>query len=713
MHDRRYIWWGVLSGFLGSLVAALILWGSWLLPALGLIMTRVNLITGLVSVIILGILGGVVYALVLGTRTFPLRTSLILGLALGIILWSVGFLLLVPFLLGQGPFPLNPLENWTSFLAFILYGFMVALLYNRWLVQRSPRALKSALAILAIAVLLAPLMLRAALTTDPQDLSLPEGFRAQVLAKGFTYPTSLAVDGEGNIYIGESGYAYGPKTTEARIFVLNSRGHLEEVAGEWNEPINGLHIHEDTLYVSHRGTITALDLKDGEREDLLTDLPSWGDHQNNDLLIGADGALYIGQGTATNAGVVGSDNFLYGWMDTHEEFHDIPSGDFVLTGENYQDMDLRTPAPHDEETTGAFAPFGQEQEEGEVLEGEAISSGTILRLDLETKEVSMYAHGLRNPYGLALDEDGILYASNLGYDDRGVRAVANSPDWIVEVVEGAWYGWPDYAGTLPLSHRDFASARGVNRKPLLADPPPVEEPLLSLPPHTSPMKMDQGSEEFTLAGLFVAVFGDAQPLTGEGEDPLPTGILHIEGNEMNWFARNSDNVRAGRFDEGFKRLIDVKFGPQGRDMYVLDFGVMEFTDLTPNAIPDTGVLWRITSPGAEQRDIEAPLEPQARGFLQPRIEPPSLYREEEVPEEVAPGEDMEITPEEDPLEEEMETVPEEDPLEEELETVPEEEALEERIEEERREDLEEEGAEPPGEEEEETSQGGWEQESRG
>ncbi|MCK8824867.1 PQQ-dependent sugar dehydrogenase [Fuchsiella alkaliacetigena] len=646
---KENIFWGMLTGAVGGLAAAFVLWGSWLLPGLGLILTRVDLINGLASMLILGVLGGVIYALIIGSRELTLSTSLLSGVALGVALWVGGVLIAIPLLLGLDPAITSPLDHWTPLVALILHGLIVALIYNRWRLSHSRRAMGTALIILALAAGLTPLMLRTAFTTDPSDLSLPDGFEAEVVAKGFTYPTTVILDEDGNRYVAESGYAYGPKTTEGRVIVIDKQGQLKERYGNFRGPVNGLAIKNDHLYVSHRGKITEVNLDNGERQDLITGLPSEGDHHNNELLFAEDGALYFGQGTVTNAGVVGSDNFLYGWADRYPDVHDIPSRDFTLTGENYEALDLGTVDPADVEPTGAFAPFGQQREEGEKIEAEVPANGTILRYDLETEELSMYADGLRNPYGLAIGPENSLYASNLGYDDRGARAVSNSPDWIVEVEEGAWYGWPDYAGTVPLSDEQFASERGINRKPLISNPPEVAEPALDLPPHYSPMKLEFAPEEFPLEGLLVAIFGDADPLTEDIEETIPSGVLlvDLEEEDYDWFAKNTDNPRAGRFEEGFKRVIDVTFCAEGKELYILDFGVMEFTDLSPNAIPESGVLWKIS---AEEVAEETPA---------PDADTPTPPVEEEEPAEVpeeAPG----VVPEEDPAEE-TEDAPEEEP----------------------------------------------------
>ncbi|MFY9385132.1 MAG: hypothetical protein WAQ10_05125, partial [Dethiobacteria bacterium] len=105
--------------------------------------------------------------------------------------------------------------------------------------------------------------------------------------------------------------------------------------------------------------------------------------------------------------------------------------------------------------------------------------------------------------------------------------------------------------------------------------------------------------QFPEKGLFVAIFGDAQPLTENLKELVPTGVINVdpETGKYSWFVKNKDQPRAGRGGGGFKRLIDVKFGPDGTALYLLDFGVMEFTGMAPNAIPNSGVLWKISPAG--------------------------------------------------------------------------------------------------------------------
>ncbi len=596
MSSKDFLFRGLASGLFASLILIFAFWGTWLLPALGLILTRVNLTNGSIVVALMGIIGGLIYSIFVRERQLEPGKRIFAGALLGIVFWVGGVLTLVPIMLGFPPSLKSPRDHITALIVFIIYGISLAFIYQGFSAKGSKNSLGYGASLVLLALVAAPFLLRGAVSTSPGDLDLVAGYKAQIIAKDLTYPTGLAMDENGVIYIAESGFSYGPKTTEAKIMKINDKGLLEKVADKFEGPIGGITYKDGNLYVSHRGKITEFDLETEKRRDLVTNLPSLGDHQNGDLMFGPDGAIYFGQGTATNAGVVGSDNFVYAWADRYPDFHDIPSRDFVLTGENYTSLDLKETDPTAKKTTGAYAPFGQTRKAGEKVKGKVPASGAVHRLDMEDGTLSVFADGLRNPYGLTQDPDGNMYASVLGYDDRGVRASTNSPDWIVKLKEGAWYGWPDYAGTIPLTDKRFASERGVNRNPIIKDPPKVTAPLASLPTHYSPMKIAYAPEEFSTKGIFVAIFGDGQPLTQDLKQQVPSGVLVVDPKTGNydWFVKSKDKARAGRKGDGLKRVVDVKFDKDGKSLFVLDFGVWEFADMAPNAIPKSGVLWKIT-----------------------------------------------------------------------------------------------------------------------
>ena len=71
-------------------------------------------------------------------------------------------------------------------------------------------------------------------------------------------------------------------------------------------------------------------------------------------------------------------------------------------------------------------------------------SGKILRLHPDGSGREVFAWGFRNPQGIAFDASGRLYASNNGpTGDLGLCC----HDEIDYVQQGAFYGWPEFAGT--------------------------------------------------------------------------------------------------------------------------------------------------------------------------------------------------------------------------------------------------------------------------
>ncbi|MGZ4162323.1 MAG: hypothetical protein ACXVNF_16225 [Neobacillus sp.] len=67
--------------------------------------------------------------------------------------------------------------------------------------------------------------------------------------------------------------------------------------------MTGITFYKGNIYVAHRGSITMVK-PDVSKQDVLTGLPSFGDHHNNRVIFGPDGKMYFGQGTVMNSGVV-------------------------------------------------------------------------------------------------------------------------------------------------------------------------------------------------------------------------------------------------------------------------------------------------------------------------------------------------------------------------------------------------------------------------
>lgn len=428
------------------------------------------------------------------------------------------------------------------------------------------------------------------------DLRPLGGYEAEVVIDDLNFATVVEVTGDGTVYIGEAGFSYGGVRAPARVLRLLEDGNTEVVAEGFEGPLAGLAVAENgTIFVSHRGTVTRVDPATGEKTDIISGLPSTGDHYNENLAIGPDGMLYLTQGTATNSGVVGLDNYLMGWLPKNSDFHDVPCRDLTLTGKNYVTGNPLTEDPQDTVETGAFLPFGTPSQQDQVVKGETKCSGSVLRANLDGSGLEVFGDGLRNPYGLTIDQAGRVIVTENGPDDRGSRPVYG-PDNLYEVVEGGWYGWPDYYGGVPVTNEERAPETGETQQRVLANPPELSSrPLALFDAHSSSNGLDVASNgAFAPVGaLFVAQLGDMSPVTSGGTEQHAghqVVMVDSEGNVTPFLVAREEH---GSGHPAF-RPTDASFAPAGDTLYVTHFGVLEAVPGGMMPVPETGALIRIS-----------------------------------------------------------------------------------------------------------------------
>lgn len=478
---------------------------------------------------------------------------------------------------------------------------------------------------------------------DANAVQVLPGFRAEVVMTGLTYVTSIEFDDGGVMYVAEAGYSYGDDNVEPRILRVGLDGavHTLVQGATLSGPINDLLWHDGLMYVSHRGRISAL-TTDGTFRDLVDGLPSAGDHHNNQLTVGPDGKIYFGQGTATNAGVVGVDNFKMGWLQKHHDIHDIPARDIRLLDRTFRSAH---PWKNTDEpvTTMPFHAFGSSANVSRTVPGQIKANGTILRMNADGSDLEVYASGLRNPYGLMWSPDGTLYATENGFDIRGSRPIANDKEDVYLIEEGGWYGWPDYAMGLPITDPRFKPADHPQPQFLLEDHPEVVQPWLTFPKHSAIAKIAfSEGPTFGEGHMFIAFFGHMSPMTGKAPDQhgghrvvridpatgttetffAPQHGNHHDGGHHGGSSHRDEEAAAAAADPGEhqghgsapsddhqkrdggqlgesvsagpRRLLDVRFSPDGKALYIADFGAMIIKDgVVP--VPRTGVIWRVVA----------------------------------------------------------------------------------------------------------------------
>jgi hypothetical protein len=204
-------------------------------------------------------------------------------------------------------------------------------------------------------------------------------------------------------------------------------------------------------------------------------------------VVGPDGWIYFGVGSATNSGVVGPDNAQFGWLKRFPDAHDIPPYDIVLSGQNFISNDALNPGSGEKVTTGAYVPYGTPTCPGQIIKGQLPCTGAILRIP---------------PSG-------------------------GKPELV------AW-GFRDYWGSVPLTHPQFAENKTEPRPQfLLVQHPNVPpEPAARLGVRSSSDGFDfSRNPDFGHVGeAFIAVFGDMTgPSNGKVRGGLGPAMLLFPG----------------------------------------------------------------------------------------------------------------------------------------------------------------------------------------
>ncbi len=198
--------------------------------------------------------------------------------------------------------------------------------------------------------------------------------------------------------------------------------------------------------------------------------------------------------------------------------------------------------------------------------------------------------GLRNPSGLAFNEDGRLFAANHGADERGSRPIVNDNDRLYEIKlnETAFYDWPDFfRNAEPITDPKFQIKNLQPLQFVMQNHPPVEKPLvLFKPAHTAVIQMAFANKSFGFEGeAFVAQIGSHAPPPGT---TVGQNVVRV----------NIDNKTVSDFislknPTTIFRPTDIAFSQDGTAMYIVDWGNLREPG-PGDTIANSGIVWKIT-----------------------------------------------------------------------------------------------------------------------
>jgi sugar lactone lactonase YvrE len=277
-----------------------------------------------------------------------------------------------------------------------------------------------------------------------QRIRVPAGYALEHVGQFPAQPMQITYGPDGRLYA----TALENGTRIGAVYVMNADGSTQRyTSGLMISPI-GLAFQPgtDLLYVSGRvaygqgGALWRVYPGGGQPELVINNLPCcFGliDNQPNGITFGPDGYLYLGIGALTD----------------HSE---VTMSDPKLGYTSIQPLEAG-----------------------------------ILRIQPDTGEITAYAQGLRNPYDLAFDSTGQLYATDSG-------TVYGPVDRLLSIQAGAHYGWP------------YWRERGCAECPLNPGGIPVSPDWLTFPDFTLPRGLTiYNGDQFPLnlkGSLFVALW---------------------------------------------------------------------------------------------------------------------------------------------------------------------------------------------------------------
>lgn len=256
--------------------------------------------------------------------------------------------------------------------------------------------------------------------------------------KGCDKARSFDFDDKGNLYI-----AY-----DDSIKIISADNKENKIVKRSGLNIYDIAIRDNSIIIASGNAVLQYDTDNDVWVDLITDMPNTGVNKAVKLLV-KNNDIYVAIGSNTNAGVVDEPGGAYDKASFHWE----------LTGASFGAGD-----------TGGFLPYGTAAALGTEIKEEVLSNAVIIKYDCAAQKVSNYATGIRNIKGLDYTSDGKIIGITGGIESYGARGIDNDSDYIYEIKENGWYGWPDFSGGDLINSPRFIS-EDKNRELLIKNHP--------------------------------------------------------------------------------------------------------------------------------------------------------------------------------------------------------------------------------------------------
>ena len=250
-------------------------------------------------------------------------------------------------------------------------------------------------------------------------------------------------DEEGNTYI-----AYNNC-----IKVIRVKGTEEILFQDDSFKIESMILYNNKIYYISNDKIYRYDLIQNENKMILEGIPYQGKYLDRKLII-KDSKILLAIGSATNSGIADNN----GEKELSSIPYDISPINIILNGNNYG-----------QKNTGAFMPYGNSSLKGQKIECIEVANSSIIEIDPDTNNISLFACGIRNITGWSLDSENNLICIVGGMEDSGDRPVKRDFDYLYKIEKNKWYGWPDFSGGDPIDSPRFKTDKPITK--IIENPP--------------------------------------------------------------------------------------------------------------------------------------------------------------------------------------------------------------------------------------------------